>query len=119
MHVGLGSSRSTGLQNEQKNTGRNGVETFDYVIVGAGSAGSIVANRLSEDPIVSVCLLEAGGYDWNPFIHIPAGFMKTFYDGSVKLEIRHGGRRLDRRASHLRAARQDAWWLQFDQRPRL
>jgi len=53
------------------------------VIVGAGSAGSILANRLSEDPGVSVCVLEAGGRDWNPFIHIPAGFMKTFYDASV------------------------------------
>jgi choline dehydrogenase len=76
------------------------VETFDYVIVGAGSAGSIVANRLSEDPNVSVCLLEAGGYDWNPFIHIPAGFMKTFYDGSVNwkydMEVGDwtGGRRI-------------------------
>jgi choline dehydrogenase-like flavoprotein len=59
------------------------LETFDYVIVGAGSAGAIVASRLSEDPSVSVCVLEAGGYDWNPFIHIPAGFMKTFYDSSV------------------------------------
>jgi len=53
------------------------------VIVGAGSAGSILANRLSEDPAVTVCVLEAGGRDWNPFIHIPAGFMKTFYDASV------------------------------------
>jgi choline dehydrogenase len=59
------------------------LDTFDYVIVGAGSAGSILANRLSEDPNVKVCVLEAGGYDWNPFIHIPAGFMKTFYDASV------------------------------------
>ncbi|MEO1693883.1 MAG: GMC family oxidoreductase N-terminal domain-containing protein [Pseudomonadota bacterium] len=59
------------------------MDTFDYVIVGAGSAGCVLANRLSEDPNVSVCVLEAGGYDWNPFIHIPAGFMKTFYDKSV------------------------------------
>ena len=59
------------------------MDTFDYVIVGAGSAGSILANRLSEDPNVTVCVLEAGGTDWNPYIHIPAGFMKTFYDASV------------------------------------
>ena len=77
-----------------------GLETFDYVIVGAGSAGSIVANRLSEDPNVTVAVLEAGGYDWNPFIHIPAGFMKTFYDASVnwKYEMEEGawtgGRRI-------------------------
>ena len=59
------------------------MERFAYVIVGAGSAGAILASRLSEDANVSVCVLEAGGYDWNPFIHIPAGFMKTFYDASV------------------------------------
>jgi choline dehydrogenase len=48
----------------------------DYVIVGAGSAGCVLANRLTEDPTVRVILIEAGGRDWNPLIHIPAGFMK-------------------------------------------
>ncbi|MAI44640.1 MAG: choline dehydrogenase [Hyphomicrobiaceae bacterium TMED74] len=59
------------------------MDTFDYVIVGAGSAGSVLANRLSEDEGVTVCVLEAGPPDTNPMIHIPAGFMKTFYDRSI------------------------------------
>lgn len=48
----------------------------DYVIVGAGSAGCVLANRLTEDPDTRVILLEAGGKDWNPYIHIPAGYIK-------------------------------------------
>lgn len=59
------------------------MDTFDYVIVGAGTAGCVLAARLSEDPQTTVCLLEAGPSDWNPMIHIPAGFMKTFYDSSI------------------------------------
>jgi choline dehydrogenase-like flavoprotein len=49
---------------------------YDYVIVGAGSAGCVLATRLSEDPSVSVCLIEAGGRDTNPLIHMPVGFAK-------------------------------------------
>jgi choline dehydrogenase len=59
------------------------LETFDYIVVGAGSAGCIVASRLTEDPSVRVCLLEAGGPDTHPYIHVPAGFIKTFYDPTV------------------------------------
>jgi choline dehydrogenase len=59
------------------------MDSFDYVIVGAGSAGSVLANRLSEDGKASVCVLEAGPRDWNPYIHIPAGFMKTLVNPGV------------------------------------
>jgi choline dehydrogenase len=48
----------------------------DYIIIGGGSAGSVMAARLSEDPGVSVLLLEAGGSDRHPFFHLPAGFAK-------------------------------------------
>ena len=51
--------------------------TFDYIIVGAGSAGCILANRLSACGKHSVLVLEAGGRDWHPILYIPAGFMKT------------------------------------------
>jgi choline dehydrogenase len=42
------------------------METFDYVVVGAGAAGCVLANRLTEDDAATVCVLEAGGKDWHP-----------------------------------------------------
>ena len=55
----------------------------DFVIVGAGSAGCVMATRLSEDPSTRVVLLEAGGEDTHRWIHIPLGYGKTFADSSV------------------------------------
>ena len=49
-------------------------KTFDYVIVGAGSSGCVMANRLSENGKNSVLILEAGGKDRNLFIHMPSGY---------------------------------------------
>lgn len=63
-------------------------DSFDYVIVGAGAAGSLLANRLTQDPGVTVCVLEAGPRDTNPSIHIPAGFIKTLFDPAVTWQFK-------------------------------
>lgn len=53
------------------------VDTFDYIVVGGGSTGCVVAARLSEDPAVRVLLIEEGPRDLNPYIHIPGAYYKT------------------------------------------
>lgn len=74
---------------------------YDYIIVGAGSAGCVLANRLSADSRNRVLLIEAGGNDTNPWIHIPVGYFKTLHnpktDWQYKAEPDPGlnGRALD------------------------
>ncbi len=75
-------------------------ETFDYIVIGSGSAGGVVAARLSEDPSVSVLLLEAGPEDDDDMIHLPAGFpalFKTKWDWGYQTtpQKQLGGRRAD------------------------
>ena len=58
-------------------------ESFDYIVVGAGSAGCVLANRLTASGRHRVLLLEAGGHDRNVWIHIPLGYGKLFSNAKV------------------------------------
>ena len=56
------------------------MNSFEYISIGAGSAGCVLANRLTSDPKISVLLIEAGGKDTYPWIHIPVGYYKTMHN---------------------------------------
>ncbi|MGE3065283.1 MAG: GMC family oxidoreductase [Hyphomicrobiaceae bacterium] len=65
-------------------------QVYDYVVVGAGSAGCVLANRLTEDPRTRVALIEAGGRDTNPWIHIPAGYYRNVSNPAVTWQFGSG-----------------------------
>ena len=91
-------------------------ESFDYIMVGAGSAGCVLANRLTASGRHRVLLLEAGGADRNVWIHVPLGYGKLFSDARVNWMYKSEPEaELDNRRDHP-AARQGTGRIKLDQR---
>jgi choline dehydrogenase len=84
-----------------------GTDAFEYVIVGGGAAGCVLAARLTEDPKITVCLLESGPKDTHPLIRIPAGVLRLLFNPKVTWQYRtepsagSGGRQVHAPQGHV------------------
>ena len=112
----LGSSGRT-IKPDRGNVWRTIVgEAFDYVIVGSGAAGSVLAHRLTEHPGVTVCVLECGPPDRHPYIHVPAGFIKMLFNPDFTWQFKTEPSRGQRRAADPHHAGPHAGRIELDQR---
>ncbi len=92
------------------------MQTYDFIVVGSGSAGSVVAERLSASGRFSVLVLEAGGSDMRFYVQMPLGYGKTFFDPAVNWNYRDRARSGPCRQCRPLAARKGPRRVELDQR---